>query len=454
MLEATPPALSFINAPVRESSAWEVLAERLENLAPGLKKSFQMLTRTGAEFGTNGTLDGEPHLISGSRQGALIRLEIKSLPLKPEQKAKAQDDRQALAEIADLAPMLMWHCDETGAITWAKKGYRHLAQKLNPQSSDASDILALFDFHPDQTRPRRHRLKLPELDHPTWYEVVSFRLENASSLHFASHAGSVVRAEEALRNFVQTLTKTFAHLSIGLAVFDRDRQLALFNPALSDLTTLEPEWLTMRPSLSAFLDRLREYRHVPEPKDYKTWRDQIAALEKAAEDETYEENWPLPGGQTYRVSGRPHPEGAVAFLFEDITPTIALKRQFRSELDLSQSVLDALPEAIAVFSATGDLVLSNEIFAKTWGVDPREMPAKMTINEAASLWLSACKPNTVWPELRFLSDPSRPNVKRQGRLCLTSGKTLTARFEPLAGGAVLGGFLPEPSPVQAEIELA
>jgi len=53
----------------------------------------------------------------------------------------------------------------------------------------------------------------------------------------------------AQRNFVQTLTKTFAQLSIGLAIFNRERQLVLFNPALIDLTALPADFLTGRPHL-------------------------------------------------------------------------------------------------------------------------------------------------------------------------------------------------------------
>ena len=43
----------------------------------------------------------------------------------------------------------------------------------------------------------------------------------------------IVRAQQAQKNFVQTLTKTFATLSIGLAIFDRNA-INAFNPALID----------------------------------------------------------------------------------------------------------------------------------------------------------------------------------------------------------------------------
>jgi hypothetical protein len=42
-------------------------------------------------------------------------------------------------------------------------------------------------------------------------------------------------------------------------------------------------------------------------------------LEEEAASGLFEETWSLPGGQTYRVIGRPHPNGALAFMFEDIS---------------------------------------------------------------------------------------------------------------------------------------
>jgi PAS domain-containing protein len=66
----------------------------------------------------------------------------------------------------------------------------------------------------------------------------------------------IVRAQQAQKNFVQTLTKTFVTLSIGLAIFDRNRQLMLFNPALIDLTALTADFLSTRPNLLTAFDKL------------------------------------------------------------------------------------------------------------------------------------------------------------------------------------------------------
>jgi len=373
-----------------------------------------------------------------------------SLLPREERKTSSEDQRVVdmeqnfselarLREVVDLTPMLVWRQQEGGQIVWSNRAYSDIAQRVFPGQAD-SDVATLFRPRDDGKSAGRCSLRIADQPKPLWFEQYSYPLNHDETLHFALHADPVVRAEEALRNFIQPLTKTFAHLPIGLAIFDRNRQLALFNPALSDLTELGPEWLTARPSLRDFLDRLRENRHLPEPKDYNSWRERIAALERAAEDGSYEEHWPLPTGQTYKVTGRPHPEGAVAFLFEDITASISLQRQFRAEMEICQSVVDCLTDAIAVFSADGDLVMSNDAFATLWGIDPREMLARMSLDSAIEFWKNACRASPVWQELQAFSCHRHNRSKNSGAVRLASGTGLMVEFETLSRGAILCRF--------------
>ena len=85
----------------------------------------------------------------------------------------------------------------------------------------------------------------------------------------------MIRAEDTLRSFIQTLTKSFAVLPTGLAIFDREGQLALFNPALIDMTGLDAAFLSRRPRMTDFFDALRDLQKLPEPRDYKAWRDDL-----------------------------------------------------------------------------------------------------------------------------------------------------------------------------------
>lgn len=449
LVDATPAALLFIDAPVDRDEVWKKLATLLEADFPGATGQLQALADQELEFELPGN---GAQVLKGSVENNHVRIElcetlVTQNPISVERAALSHQFQELgmLREVSELSPLLIWRQAEDGKIVWANRTYLDVLAEIHPDTDPkAPPYQALFTADtPDQTKSNRQSLDLPDEGKPSWFEIRSFAQERDETLHFALHADPVVQAEDALRNFVQTLTMTFAHLPIGLAIFDKNRQLALFNPALADLTTLEPAWLTARPTLKAFLDRLRECRHVPEPKNYKTWRDRIEAVERAAEDGTYEENWPLPTGQTYRVTGRPHPEGAVAFLFEDITSAISLQRQFRSELELGQSVLDSLSGAIAVFSADGDLVMSNDQYVKTWDMDPREMLARLDINQAVDIWQTACQPNRIWDDLiAFVSNP-RHRKPLQNNIRLKTGHNLQITIKPMARGTFICEFMPD-----------
>ena len=272
----------------------------------------------------------------------------------------AGDEAGWLRQAVTGAPYPIWQSDSAGKVLWANTAYRDLVSRFAAQETgtdsgkdDPDNDAAFFrlPFNPDQESASFRMSVTPAgAAHPYWFDVRSLRLD-AGWMNYATDVNAVVNAEIAQRNFVQTLTKTFAQLSIGLAIFDRKRQLALFNPALIDLTALPAEFLSSRPNLLSFFDRLRDQQMMPEPKNYRSWRDQIADLVAAADNGQYRETWSLPSGLTYRISGRPHPDGAVAFLFEDISAEISLTRRFRSQLELGQSVLNTLDQCIAVFSS-------------------------------------------------------------------------------------------------------
>ncbi len=54
-----------------------------------------------------------------------------------------------------------------------------------------------------------------------WFEVLAVPA-GRETVNYAEPADKVVQAEASLRDFMQTLTKTFAQLPIGLAIFDRN----------------------------------------------------------------------------------------------------------------------------------------------------------------------------------------------------------------------------------------
>jgi len=356
-----------------------------------------------------------------------------------------ESELDTLRNTVRLAPYLVWQETANGEINWANAAYLSLANLISSNSSNNSWPPArVFDISKnviDDLDPKTFRtsVKPSGSEYPLWFEL-SCKQVNETILCFAIPADSAVKAETSQKEFIQTLTKTFAHISIGLAIFDKSRKLVLFNPALTDMTKLPIDFLSLQPTLFAMLDQLRENKRMPEPKDYKSWRDKMAALEEAAKDGTYEEVWDLPGGLTYRVTGRPHPDGAVALMFEDISAEISLTRNFRYELEIGQSVLDTLDDAVVVFSSTGSIIMSNAAYSDLWGVDPSSTFGEIGITDAIKNWQEICDPTPLWNELQVFIGSSGHRKEWYGDAFLDDGRPLACRFSPLSGNTTLVQF--------------
>ncbi len=356
-----------------------------------------------------------------------------------------ETELETLRRTAKLAPYLVWQETSDGEINWANAAYLSLVNSVSSDSNNNSWPPArIFDISKtaiDGLNPQTMRIAVNtrEASKQLWFEL-SCKKVNESILCFAIPADATVKAETRQKEFIQTLTKTFAHISIGLAVFDKNRKLALFNPALTDMTRLPIDFLSLRPTLFSMLDRLREDQMMPEPKNYKNWREKMAALEQAATDGTYEEIWDLPGGQIYRVIGRPHPDGAVALMFEDISAEVSLTRNFRHELEIGQSVLDTLEDAVVVFSSTGSIIMSNTAYSQLWGVDPGTTFGEIGISDAIQNWQEICDPTSLWEELQnFIGNPGL-RTEWYGDAILDDGRPLACRFSPLSSGTTLVQF--------------
>ena len=340
----------------------------------------------------------------------------------------------------EKAPYPVWLLDPQGNVRWCNAAYVSLVRKVRGQDTDLT--APLFPVPNDEQRlsaKARVSISSEFSDNKLWFDLTLVD-HPEGHLSYAVDINAIVEAEMAQRKFVQTMTKTFAQLSIGLAIFDRNRQLALFNPALIDLTTLPPDFLSCRPSLSSFFDRLRDQHMMPEPKNYRSWRSQMNDLLEAAEDGNYQETWSLPSGSVYSVSGRPHPDGAVAFLFEDITAEITLTRRFRSEMDLMQSILDKLADAIAVFSDDGTLAFTNYAYQQLWGgTDDAGFDAD-TVLDVTKTWQEHCTATPILGEIRDFVEMRENRTEWSGTIYLRSGTQVLCTISPMLNGATIVRF--------------
>ena len=384
----TEPARALLDSLGAGGPRLAALTAHLAADCPDLQPDLEALVLYGTGFRHHCPRgDGTAFEIVGEPRGGAAFLSIR--PASEEARAlretqtelgRAAAELRFLRDVLDRAPVLAWSHGPDGQVAWANAPYRDRFDPPGRRSARPP--------HRRRLRPRarggaadRARRRHPPAGRGARRATAASRTGSSSAqttgpggetFGFALAADDLVAAEASLRRFVETLTETFAHLPIGLAVFDKNRRLGLFNPALTDLVKIDAVWLAGRPSLRDFLERLRETRQMPEQKDFASWRRKLGELEEGARSGTYEENWQLPSGKIFRVTGRPHPQGALAFLFEDISTAIMLERKYRSELELSQATLDRMSEAVAVFDASGMLVFVNSAFEALWGLDPME----------------------------------------------------------------------------------
>ena len=393
-------------------------------------------------------------IVSLERTGNFVRLvlidKIGQLNEQSNRLREVETELEHLKRASETTPHAIWQVDQEGTMQWCNDAYARLFDRIHPSERDKNTpVFDLPDAISSDDSKQRVSLQSPEQVRKDWYDVTAVTSDNMTVYH-ALDVNAVVKSEIAQRNFVQTLAKTFAQLSIGLAIFDRNGQLALFNPALIDLTNLPADFLSGRPTLMSFFDRIRENRRMPEPKNYQSWRQQITEVIAAATDGRYEETWTLETGQTFRVNGRPHPDGAIAFLIEDISAEVSLTRNFRAELELGQSLMDTFDEALVVFSSAGVLTFSNQAYRDMWGIDPESSFADITIADSIQEWKRQCKPGATWSELsEFVLDfeRRRPWMMPVGR---NDGIDLSCSVSRIATGATIIRFSRQPDPVKTD----
>lgn len=448
MLDATQDAQTLLTNMTSGHSDWVRVRDvfevqfpnflsRLKDIRPGHPEVFE-------------SADGQARLTASSEFGTL-RLEyedfVSETPTEKIESHKILSMRRELETLraaTEHCPFLVWSQDRDGRVTWANRAYLDAVEHLKPEHPhDIWPPAALFEMEPktaDERTGHSFRKTIQTKSGEThWFDCHSGP-SGDETLFTAIDANAAVAAETQLKEFMQTLTKTFAHLTIGLAIFDKARRLALFNPALTDLTSLPADFLTARPTLVSFLDRLRDRRMIPEPKDYGSWRGEIAALEAAAADGTYVRTWTLPNGRTYRVTGRPHPDGAIAFLFEDISTEMSLTRRFRSELEMGQAVVDTIDDAIAVFAPTGVLTMTNQAYADLWDLAEDDAGHEFTLADVTDGWRQRCAPTPVWQDLCAFVLSHTERTEWQGSVRHLDGRGLDFVCRPMPGGSTLVKF--------------
>lgn len=430
LIDANPAALQICAQTPAESFDWSTMHQIMTPLFPDFPR-------------TQGASQERDLLILRSQDptdGSVLTLDqwddVARVTLEQDDAPDAAR-RTAIMQAMFQAPIPVWKSDTEGNVVWRNGAYKNLIASLGY----GTRRVPVFDIESICTgeAPKRLRITDAAKTKSRWFDVTAVQA-GTHVMYYATEADAVVSALDAQRNFVQTFSKTFAHLSTGLAIFDQNRRLILFNPALTELTGLDAGFLSKNCDLKAFFDQLREMQVTPAPTSNKSWCEQVHLITQTALEGNYRETWTLPTGATYRVTGRPHTDGALVFLFEDITAEITVTRRFRSELDHCHHVLDTVPTALVLFSSTGQLQFCNQAYRDLWKTDPDSSFATYTLRDALNHWRSDCLPTDTWLHVQKLILSTAERKHWHVTITLKTLTALRLTLTPISGGMTLVSF--------------
>jgi signal transduction histidine kinase len=411
VIESDPTIRALLGSAARRGAPTHALREALASFGPEFVDQIERLMRRGESFRTQvGIPDRGVFDVAGAPSGAdcaitFIDVTAHATALAKSEAAAsaARAEAEAARGALDACGAAVWRVDVADRVQWRSTG-----------ASQTGDPMAL---------------EAP----------VRFPLPEGGAL-IAARGQPPAAPAGALNRFVETVTETFAHLRIGLAIFDKERRLTLANPAVAEIFGMGADFLSGRPTLRQTLDRLREARQLPEQLDYPAWRAALFTLFDNSGKAHYDERWELPDGRSVHVVGRPHPSGGIAFIFEDVTEAINAQRWRLTAVEVRRAMLDALVDGVIAFGPDGKTRLANPALMRIWRLGDDMESAPRHVADFAD----ACRPLIadvpIWDIVRDAVSGAAGERERRWRVRLTDGRILLARVAQLPDGSTLAAF--------------
>ena len=410
---ASAPARALFAEAARRGAPLALLRDRLARCDGATAQALDALMARGVAFRRRIQLAEGVFDLSAEPAGGdclLVFTDISAhaaaLAAAEAELAAAKAEAAALRAALDAVKAPVWRRTAQGEIIWVSAGARVLGGADPPE--DAA--------------------------------IIPIAAADGDTLAVAAALTATPAPGAALNRFVETVTETFAHLRIGLAIYDSERRLTLANPAVAELFGADPAWFAARPTLRETLDRLREARQLPEQANYPAWRAQLFTLFDDVARASYEERWELPDGRSIHVVGRPHALGGIAFIFEDVTEAIAMQRWRSTAVEVRRATLDALADGVVVLGPDGQTRMANPAFVTLWRLGERFDDAPRHVSDIAAACRALIGDDPLWTRICGAVSGVGGRAPWSGRVSLANGRALMARIAPMPDGSTLAVF--------------
>jgi signal transduction histidine kinase len=354
------------------------------------------------------------------------------------------EETEMLRGFAAAAPWPIWAKRAAGGLVFANAAYAGATEAGGVadavqrdlellDSADRNDMARALNDNSAFTA----RLPIVVGGERRFYDVHALKVTGGSA-GIAIDASEATALRDALVRMAEAHRRTLDQLSSGVAVFDGQRRLAFYNDSYRRLWDLDRGFLDGNPDDSSVLDRLRAARKLQEQPDFRAWKAKLHEAYRAVEPE--KDRWYLPDGRAISVVTTPNPEGGVTYLFDDVTESLELARQYDGLINVQRETLDNLAEAVAVFGSNGRARLFNPAFAKMWNLSAEALQEHPHI-ATVETW---CKPlyddAATWQTIREAITSIENRVAVPLKLERKDGSVLNCMIMPLPDGATMLTF--------------
>ena len=252
----------------------------------------------------------------------------------------------------------------------------------------------------------------------------------------AGYAIDIEEMEEqsrAFRAFREAQRSMLDQLSVGVAQFDADRQLAFANQPFLRIFALPGSMQTDLPDFGRFLDLARDKGRLPETRDFPEWRRELAGWFTAGAP--IEDAWTLSDNTHLRIVAQPMPDGGLVLVAEDRSEQLALSATRDTLLRTRTATFDSLFESLAVFAPDGRMQLWNRSFPEIWGIEEEFFNEHPHIDKLLDRITSKLvRPGQRGAIGEVVRAATLDRQQRGGRAVLADGRTLEFAGVPLPDG--------------------
>ena len=426
-----------------EAPTRRALLDRIKDVAKGaagryeFEQALSQLSTAGASFSLQvETKSGKRLDVIGEPRGASVSLALhdvtdlhRRMVAAEDRAAEKTEEAQLLAAALETADVATARVDASGEVTWRGGSMQRLSEEAVRAVSAAAGTL--------KTRMGAVRRSEEVTIEDAAYQLDAAQAPGGGRIVTATPVQEGAGADVAFRRFVNTMAETFAHLKVGLMIFDQQHRLTLFNPATVELFGGDPTWFARRPTIAEILDAMRETRAVPEQADFIKWRDDLLDQLEGEDATDYVEDWHLADGRTIHISARPHPSGGLAVTAEDITANVDLLRNTAAEKAVMLATTDFLEEALIVFGPDGLSRVANAAFMRLWQFPSETFAQPRHISNVAAHCASLCQDGGYWSMVQDRVTTGAGRRKAREKFTLSSGAIVQGRYSPMPDGSSL-----------------